>query len=354
MIIPNSTAGSKQLVYIAEIPEWRYNNDMITRKHGATRPVYIYDIWSYTDTSATWSPMWLSSYEDSAGSNVYKALPTGLPISKMIQSNAIEQMFSATINLSPLVPNSNEPVVPEAIDGSLPYNIVPPTWDAERILLRMAVYPAYALVISNTLEILDKISGPMFCESMTFECQEGGTVSITATLIGGKMIRYDNTVSDESVINYDNVYRTANFIDCFCSLNSGDHIVTGNSSIQLLSIGLSINQVFNRVFPCTVEVADEFGPRFIGLDSRDVTGSISILSQSPDFDVRNYTEVAMYFGGPFYFNMRNIVWQKPQSVIETNGGFVYSYQFIALADPDAKLSSNGNKLSEFYLSSMLK
>lgn len=359
MIISNVNAGTKQLVYLSTVPGWTGNTTILVRKRDNDRPVYVIDAWRLQtnrklNSNRVWMPMWLSEYKDNPGDNIYDVLETGLPISKISQSTVTNQIYKTDFKFAPLIPESNNPEnILAILPGVMPYETAPPTWEAEYALYYMAVYPSYPLLVTNTIPINNKYCGPLFLKSMNLSCNDNGKSNISVSLEGSKYFIYDKSTVESNDYEYGDLFRSANFADCFCLLNTYASLIPSFSNIRVIGMSLNITQNFKYTFPCHTSGTDDKGARFIGLQDRKVTGTVSVLAPDEYTDLSVYQQIIMYFGGPFYFPMYNVKWQKPVTEIKVNDGYVHTCSFVALADPSSVMSSYntaaGQIVSEFNL-----
>jgi hypothetical protein len=372
MIIDQFYAGGKQLVYLAAVSNWQAVGKSILRKRGNVRPVYGFDLQSdYMNIGnmdiggETWIPIWLSKYNDDLGSKIYQALSTGFPISKLGQFLTSGQFYSANLDFAPIIPGNNKTINADyAGESESPYLPASITWDAERLIYQMTINIAYPCLVLTSIpeDITTYCIGPVFLNNISYSVSDGSDVSIELKTKGVKYASaksatyFNSTDITIPVENYANVYRSANFIDCYFDIIS-DTSILNSDSLRVVSMSLDVMQDFELQVTCASDI-DNTGVRFIELKNRSVNGSVGFLAKSEYIDPMLSKEIIMYFGGPFYFRMRNIRWQNPTRAIAVdgeNGGYLHTYSFVALADTEAKLNfkNNFNKptCSEFYIGS---
>jgi len=370
MIIDCLNAASKQLVYVAPVANWKptmmrvslRRPDVQVKPDSNLRPVYAFDFGSYFDDNQSpidWIPIWGSEYSEDLGSSVYKNLPTGFALTKMAQYVTKSLVYTVELAFSPLIPEATAITTPYVGGDTPPYAPSPVSWSAEYAIYTATVLPAYALYsVSSVPDSLETFRlGPLLPSKIGFSCDEGNSVQVRIGLQG---VRYRQNSQELPVLapeQYEDVYRSANFLDCYCNIGS-NRVSSIFSAIdaRIVSMSLDINQEYEFVFPAqnkdTAASSDNVGARYAGLNSREVSGKIQILAKDPRMDPMKNPELTMYFGGPFYFKMRNIRWQNPTMDIKIDQGYIHTYKFIALADRTAHIKSTydlSSCSSEFVL-----
>ena len=126
---------------------------------------------------------------------------------------------------------------------------------------------------------------------------------------------------------------------------------------KIVSMSLSVQQSIELAFTypgyskdtSLIEFADVAGPRFASLGSRRVTGSIRLFSpQNYSFITTNASSLTLYFGGVFFYSMKNVDWQQPSVSIDPNSGYFIEYNFTCrLTEFTAFNGLNNNRVSEF-------
>jgi hypothetical protein len=400
--------GSKQIVLITHIPYWlNGTNEMLVKKRSGTRPSFAFDIYSmlyslYNSQVSgvegwSWNPLWLSAFNSDSGTNVVEKLPSAFAMSKIAKAKATGHMLKADFSFSPLVPYTIDTELgsPSVYTQFSPYindagsPIYPPSWNAECLMWIMSIYPMLPLMVyssvsseyeTNSIESPIKYNGPLFAKSINFECSEGKSVNIQVDLEGSKYVtslESDDTIMDSLIdpLVYNGVYRTASFVDCRVSnkpfdINTGASTSNNVFQDRIVKINLNIEQQMQFDFTCNngwgmmsdqgiipVALPDSVGPRFVGLKDRNVKGSITVLSNNKQIPMVDDKTLFMYFGGTFYFPMLNVEWQRPSMSIETSNGWLHTYNFIALADPNAVVESysiegQSQIVSEFNMNMM--
>jgi len=87
-------------------------------------------------------------------------------------------------------------------------------------------------------------------------------------------------------------------------------------------------------------MGDKFGPRYASLKQRSVSGSITYYgNKKRQNKANNSTGLTLYFGGPFYFAMKNVEWSAPSIEIVPGGGYKHTYDFVARLPEYTKTST---------------
>ena len=341
--IDKDRAGSKQIVYLSVISGWKLVGSAFLKKRDKSRACYGFDLETYQKMSDTpvenWYPIWALKYNDDMGSEIYKPLQTGFPINRMGQFVSSKNIYKASFSFSPLVPNLP---IGEALDttvytGVCPYKVEPITWNAEKQVYSMVRNIAYPILVQTTVSDSSVTGlGPLFPSSINFKVEEGGSVTVDVSLEGVKYFEFDENI--ETIADDGYVYRSANFIDCYCDF-IGTTALWEPKDTTMVSMDLSIAQGYNIRVTSDPNM-DTKGARFIELTNRTVTGTIKFVAKQPITDPTISTGLTMYFGGPFYFKMENIRWQRPMMSIDVGEGYLHTYKFIALANDNAVLESN--------------
>ena len=116
-----------------------------------------------------------------------------------------------------------------------------------------------------------------------------------------------------------------------------------------MTINQSINLEYTNPYHNGVYKRDVVGPKFAGLENRDVTGSITYFAFNKTLDFENTTSLTVYLGGPFFYAMKYVDWSNPTVNIMPGGGYTHTYNFRARLPEDVSFpSSDLTKLvSEF-------
>lgn len=212
----------------------------------------------------------------------------------------------------------------------------------------------------------NNLGGPLFLESFSIsvndaqdlECSlkfQGGT--IVPDILGGRP--YFNDVNDQgtpTLRQNNQTYRTAKNYDCVLIIGDiatvdatqgfynslGEQIAwMSGQDFEIVEMSLNINQELDLKYTAndgfTKTLFD--GPSFISLKERKVSGSITIISATDlslfyyNYD-KNIQSLTMYFGGPFFYPMKNVVFQPFKMELQADQStYRHKIDFIALVQP---------------------
>jgi hypothetical protein len=235
------------------------------------------------------------------------------------------------------------------------------------------------------------IGGPLFMQSLRLSVSESSDVNCEFQFTGGALIPKSITGFSSSLPNsyipqsvddtpYDNMptlkqnnntYRSAKIYDCLLAITpnlqnavgtGATNLYTNNAPLiswmsgqdfQIIEMSLNINQDIHIDYTANDGVLKNVldGPAYISLKNRKVSGHItfisaknlsviynfnlgSIYSQTENYNPQNATSMLMYFGGPFYYPMKNVVFQ--QFNVELNAAeatYKHTIEFFALLQP---------------------
>jgi hypothetical protein len=232
---------------------------------------------------------------------------------------------------------------------------------------RLAVYWFVPFFISADV-YPQNIGGPVFVKTFTITASESVNVKITFTGASTLKVPFFNSLSnpyDEDLTNVAigantngiifeekltrGVFRTAKNYDCFlvlseaASLQQGiytaynvqkeDLFIQGNNIVEIsLTIENDIQEIYTANNGFTKNIVD--GMRFISMKSRKVSGSISFLATEnlqEYFSVSIHRTLILFFGGPFYFPMKNVFFDAFDLTINAEDpSYKHSVKFTAL------------------------
>jgi hypothetical protein len=127
-----------------------------------------------------WYKLWAASYDDDAGSAIYKQLPTIFTVAPFNHLDSTGHVFQGSISLYPLVPN---------YDYNQNQNAE--TYDAERALWQCMLFPAMPMLIGSTITSKE-CYGPIFFTDMALSVSGKSGLSpvkIDTKFIGGKGLK---------------------------------------------------------------------------------------------------------------------------------------------------------------------
>lgn len=314
--------------------------------------------------SEFWNVCWLSNYSDDAGSGIVKPLNSIQTVNSFNHYQATANFFKNNFSFSPRIGEPYPIPQPEVqlseIEADTGYNEFS---EAERVIYELSTIPAYPILVSTTVPN-HKTYGPLFLASANYSVSgenRPGDVNISITLQGGKSIRLDehevknadlvdqnpppnpDTVNQNPVYEY-RKYRNANMVDClagfiratsetdFRDKASFDLFLEKKSPIERI-IEMSLNISQNIKFRATTPEppkTDDHGPRFVEIDSFNVSGSLKFYSREQKFATRT-GELSLYFGGTFLFSMQSVDYNWVTLNLSTEHGYLHEVQFVARA-----------------------
>lgn len=228
------------------------------------------------------------------------------------------------------------------------------------ILWRLSVYPFVPFFLNSDM-YPQNIGGPLFVKSFKIGSGDGKPTMINIEFTGGSYITPPNPYADNGLSTYltgygttegwRTVYRGAMNYDSLISMTLNTEIDTsvginsayGNlasalvvSGLNIKDINLTVDQEIHKVYTANDKIFKFLGEgvKYISMKSRKVQGSISFVSSS---DLTSYflsgknKEMVMFFGGPFYYPMKNVSIQVFSSTLAGDGvSFMNEVKFLAL------------------------
>lgn len=288
--------------------------------------------------TAAWQPLFVGSFDDDTGSNIYSNLPTPFTTTPFTHQTSDKFVYSCNLNLSPMLPL--ETGASASIFGEL-------------LLWQAMVYPGMPFLVGSSI-LSTSHFGPVFAESISLQVSGSGDlspVSCNVRLSGGRSIVSPPVSRDVFGGDaYSFAYRTATLMDCGIASEAIFDIESLRSSMtknfdgadeRFIGMNLQVTQTIKVTATCNNGIqSDKHGPRFVSIENRQVKGTIEFYSRNRriDFPVRSNgssSSLTMYFGGPFLFIMENVDWQQPKLSAKAGKGFVHTLDFIARAAPQA-------------------
>ena len=347
-----------------------------------------------------WKRIFCKSYNDSPGTNVYTPLKNFLPMTVDNNPNFSAHVSNVNLTFSPLV-NIAATDINSIIAVAQPgiYEQINDQAAAERVIYMASRIPLYPLLFSSSIAA-HATYGPVFMNRLTFRVNGGnsiGNVEIEATFQGGKCIvspdlnalqkrkpniepiiynqmkdLNDVNISEKAKIgNYVfdyHRYRSASLIDIIVfegyKTSYADLVLTLNQNLlsppayKITSVNLIIDQNFNITHTNPYEYVgynnivwkgDRYGPKFISLESRRVSGEIQYFSYNKTLELDTTSGLTLYFGGPFFYGMKYVDWENPSVTISPNGGYIHTYAFKARLPEDVFFATSdlSKTVSEF-------
>jgi hypothetical protein len=235
---------------------------------------------------------------------------------------------------------------------------------------RIAIYPFVPFTLYTDMSPVN-LGGPLFSKKFLITVDESSPVSMGLDFIGGTAILppspgsidannfpfTDNYVAGISTdgITYNATfsYRTAKAYDClfgipvpididsivgiYSGYNASSGWYSNQTDTNIISMSLSIDQEIVLVFTGNdgvfKNIADSV--KYISMKHRTVSGNIKFISsinlehiyKNPKDKIQ---ELILYFGGPFYFPMKNVTIDFFSSELQPqNGSFLHDIKFIA-------------------------
>lgn len=358
--------------------------------------------------SMPWRPIFCNSFSDSSGSAIYSPLKNFLPVNINNSPVFSAQKYTGNFSLSPLI-NINlsseiQSVVSTKFKGMSQY--ANDQAGGELILYFASKIPLLPLMICSSINSHYSY-GPVFLENITFQVSGDsnlGAVEIQCSFTGGKslispeinllkkqkpgiepivfygMNDLEGNYQGEKAANFLDLgidydyhrYRSANLLDVlvFKEYLPNFEAMLLKSKIpqvtipdeKIIGVTLEISQeiTFDYTNPkiyvdnVVKNMNDKFGPRFAYLTGRTVKGSIKYFGFTKTEKIQRTSGLTLYFGGPFYFPMKNVDWSNPSISIVPGGGYIFTYNFIArLAEgletgfPDSPENVYEKNVSEF-------
>lgn len=221
------------------------------------------------------------------------------------------------------------------------------------------------------------IGGPLFMSSFNISVDKETPVNITMSFSGGTKIRppapgtidagnfpfpedYDPlSVTDE----FTPVYRLAKVYDClfdfpiptpatqvgiYTSYQARTQWYSSLGRLHIKSMSLKIEQELDEKFTgndgINKNISD--GMKYIAMKQRTVTGSVVFENSSdllyayknPDERIQ---ELVMYFGGPFYYPMKNVSINLFSVEAHADGTYTHQMEFTASIQPQVKAKKKG-------------
>lgn len=248
----------------------------------------------------------------------------------------------------------------------LPYSADSPNSKFLQQIWRLAVFWFVPFFLSADV-YPQNIGGPLFVK--TFSINAADSVSIDLSFLGGISDLYQPNlyqgkqwIDFKDYYNLDNispsplrsVFRVAKNYDCLILLNTtpfndaqvdtADFYDKYNSPAQ--SIVIQGNNIYSMKLKVDNEIDLQYtandgvnknivdGARYISLKKRSVTGTIEfIASQNLQkyFGVGVNQSLVLYFGGPFYFPMKNVSFQVfSLDLSADNDSYIHKVEFTAL------------------------
>ena len=262
----------------------------------------------------------------------------------------------------------------------LPYTEEQPNSKFLKQIWRLGIYWFVPFFLSTDV-YPQNIGAPLFVERFSISASD--SVSIDLDFIGGSSYAlpkdlytnkswidfkdyYDTAATGVGITDFRSVYRVAKTYDCLLLLGQTPFKENSESNKSVENVGItsfydtysplatSIAVQGNNIYGMQLTVDNKLeekytandgvnkniadGMRYIALKSRSVSGSIDFIAS------QNLTEyfagvnktLVMYFGGPFYFPMENVIFQVFSLDISADkSSYTHKVSFTALLQESA-------------------
>jgi hypothetical protein len=289
-----------------------------------------------------WHVIFAESFKDDVGSKYISTVDTFNPVSTFAHPTSSSLGSDTRLEFYPIITSNPEVTTTNA---------------SNRTIYNCCVYPAYPVVFTSTIAS-NTHYGPVFAREISISINEKQPVRLDLTFTGGKSLKPDK--KEKTSLTIDNYYRTLSFYDFayayqvfdteenFLNFYKNSTAKSRSTAERIIDVRLSINNTYVRTATArnlskTSFNTIEQGPKFIQLNERTVSGSITYITDSPDFVVPNSTALTFHFGDIFYFPMEKVYWQKHTVDVTAAKNYTHTFNFIAVAVELAV--SNGFKSS---------
>lgn len=351
-----------------------------------------------------WKPLFAKSFNDDSGSEVYRRLSSFLPITLENSPSYSAQSYSGSFSFSPLINigiNNYDLVLSLYPDYA---NYLNDQNAAEMVIYLASKIPIFPLMICSSIKTHASF-GPIFLNRIAFSVRGGdsfSSVNIDCNFLGGKILMapqialydatnagaakkkpgiepiiynemndLDNTPIKENAAdiaglsgkNYDfHRYRSASLLDFVIDLNYHETYTDLKLKVDTYKLKPPTHKIidFNMQIDQTVDLQftvpytdtykrDDIGPKFASMTSREVSGSITYFCYNSELKFPNSTGLSVYFGGPFFYAMKNVDWSNPVVTITPGGGYTHVYKFKARVPVGTYLPNQNirNNMAEF-------
>lgn len=329
---------------------------------------------NYEANKSKFHLLFVSKYDDDSGSSIYNKLNNFYPLAIDNHPKFSGQFYNSNLEFAPLISQNG-------VNEQLP---------AEKILYKASVLPLYPMIFLSTIAAHETF-GPSFLTSFSIRLSSIGAlpiVNISCSTKGGKILQASKpiiatqpTVETKDYIQLTNlatgvgfteenndfktIYRTSSIIDCLLDINESHktlekfkskmfkknsiNAVDKNRIVEFeLDISNSIEFTYTQASSNFELVDDNLGPTFAKLADRNVSGSITFFSISPNFITPVYESgLSMYFGGPFFYPIPFVNWNKPTVTANPGGGYLHKVTFKAKIPSKTGFYVNDLPVSEF-------
>jgi hypothetical protein len=242
----------------------------------------------------------------------------------------------------------------------------------QEYIWNLSLWPFVPFFIYTDLDPIN-LGGPLFLTSFTIDSKANSPVDINLSFEGGTTIpesyksktasylssfsRYLPQNIDFSETETQKTYRYSKSHDCFLTINvieaepeqeqniaekhNNDINWMSGQDFFITSMSLKVENSVDTVYTANDGITKNLldGPKSIGLKKRTVTGSITFEAARDFSAIYNginpgAISLVMYFGGPFYYPMKNVIFQNFDSKLNSGSStYLHSIKFFALAQP---------------------
>ena len=328
---------------------------------------------NYEANQTKFHQIFVSKYDDDTGNNIYTKLNNFYPLAIDNHPKFSGQYFNNNFEFAPLISNN--------INEQLP---------AEKVLYKASILPMYPMIFMSTIGAHETF-GPSFLTSLSIRLSSLGSipmVNISCSTKGGKIIqaskpltRIQPSIEEKDYIqlispttgvgitelnnDFKNLYRPSTMIDCLLDVNEAHKTLEKfktkmfkkNSfnfvdKFRIVEFELEINNSVEFSYTQASSnfelVDDNLGPTFAKLADRSVSGSVTFFSVSPNFITPIYESgITMYFGGPFFYPITFVNWNKPTVTANPGSGYLHKVSFKAKLPSKTGFYMNDLPVSEF-------
>jgi hypothetical protein len=331
---------------------------------------------NYEANQSKFNQLFVSKYDDDSGNNIYAKLNSFYPLAIDNHPKFSGQYFNNNFEFAPLISQTGE-------NEQL---------SAEKVLYKASVIPMYPMIFMSTIEAHETF-GPSFLNSFSIRLSSMNSipmVNISCSTKGGKVIQASKpltttypTVEEKDYIelnspktgmgvteinnDFKNLYRASTIIDCLLDVNESHKTleqfktkmfkknnINNVDRSRIVEFDLEINNSIDFTYTQASNnfelVDDNLGPTFAKLSDRNVSGSITFYSISPNFITPIYESgLSMFFGGPFFYPIPYVNWNKPSVTANPGGGYLHKVTFKAKLPSKTGFYMDSLPVSEFDL-----
>ena len=309
---------------------------------------------------AFWKLIFVESYQDDQGSDFVEKTDAFNSVAAFTHPVAAKLDTKTSLRFSPVINQDN--TLSDVAEGNA-------------VIYKCFLFPSYPVAITTSIAENEHY-GPVFPTRMSISVSDQGkSVSVDCGFQGGRSLFLppkNNKNFNLTSLNSPNgapaslPYRTASIFDCSLEFDifpngfesymeytqSKKNFLTRYSVERIIDIKLDVTQAYNKNITAQTDSRPiKFGPRYLNLSDRKVSGSITWLSNQASFYIPRSSSLTLYFGAGFYFPMQNVDWQNPTVQAVPGRGYIHQFNFIARAVDGAVL--NGFKQTGSYVSEFL-